>query len=817
MFNINISTFYYLVGGFTLILGFLIIFITVFLIKKHQQRIRLRLSLDYILLLVELPRYLQTQYQQEPRLKIIEELTTFENFLSSLSKIKNPIIFETATPHFGEEIFFYTAVHKNDVEFFKKTLIGFWPGAEVIYVKEDYNIFNPTGFSLGSVVTLKNHNYLPIKTYQQIALSNVDPLDAFLSAFTKLSKEGEGLAYQIIISPLSSSENKKIFSVIKKLREGKSLKESLESTNLLKDILKTLAEAILVKSEKAKQEEEKEKLKPKPIEENAIKNLEQKANKPLFKVNIRLVVSANDEIAADRILSSLETPFHQFVNPGFNEFSIYRYKGNNLKRLFYEFSFRIFNPKESIILNTEEIATIFHFPTSYTKNPLIHWLLAKSAPAPANLPTEGVILGENIYQGNKAVVRITRNDRRRHLYVIGQTGTGKTTLLKNIAEQDLKNGDGLCFLDPHGDVAQEILGLIPKERIEDVIYFNPGDTRRPIGFNILEYSKERPEDKTFIINSLIEIISKIYNLELTGGPMFEQYLRNALLLIMDNPDWGHTLLDVSRVFTDENFREELLSQCTNYPVIEFWKKQAERITYGEFTIENMTTWITSKLNPFITNDFIRPIVAQPKSAINFREVMDKGKILIINLSKGTIGETSAYLMGMMIITKILLSAYSRVDTPEEERRDFYLFIDEFQNFAFQGVASILSEARKYRLSMVLAHQYIKQLPEQIASAVFGNIGTIISFRVGIEDAEFLERQFAPIFNKFDLVNIPNYNAYVKLLIQGTVSPAFNIKTLPPSKPNKELAQKIIELSMLKYGKPKEEIEKEIREKYENLV
>ena len=795
-------------------LGLVIIFLVIYFINKHKEKIKLNLSLNYSLLLIELPKFIASP-TSDSKMRIIEELTVFENFLNSFRNIKNPIIFEIATPHYGEEIFFYAAVPRKETEFFQKTLRGFWPGAEATIVKEDYNIFNPQGVSLGSIVSLKNHSYLPIKTYQSIALGNIDPLDSFLAAFTRLSKEGEGLAYQIILKPISESENKKILNVVKKLREGQRLTEVLESA-FWSEFFKTFKDIFIIKSEEAKKKEEEEKVKPKPLEETAIKNLEEKASKQLFQVNLRLVVSANDAGSADRILSSLEAPFYQFTNPGFNEFIIQRQKGDRLRRFFYEFSFRIFNEKQSFLLNTEEITTIFHLPTSYTKNPIIHWLLAKSAPPPPNLPTEGIVLGESVYQGNRALVRITKNDRRRHIYVIGQTGTGKTTLLKNMVQQDIRNGDGVCFIDPHGDVAEEILGLIPSERIEDVIYFNPGDTRRPIGLNVLEYNPQKPEEKTFIINTLIEIIDKLYNLQLTGGPMFEQYLRNALLLIMDDPSWGYTLLEVSKVFVDDDFRDELLSKCKNYPVIEFWKKQAERISYGEFTLENMTTWITSKLNPFITNDFLRPIIAQPKSVLNFRKIMDNQKILIVNLSKGKLGETSAYLMGMLLITKILLAAFSRIDILEEQRKDFYLYVDEFQNFAFKGVASILSEARKYRLSMVLAHQYIKQLPEEISAAVFGNVGTIISFRVGVEDAEILERQFTPVFNKTDLVNIPNYNAYLKLLINGIVADAFNIKTLPPEKPDREKIYKLIEFSMLKYGKPKEEIEAEIAKKYVNL-
>jgi hypothetical protein len=810
------SNFYYFLFGVLSVLGIGIIFLTVWLTRKHQEKVKLKLSLNYSLLLIELPRPITLQQvQTEPRIKIIEELTAFENFLANLSKIKSPIIFEIAVPHYGEEIYFYVALPKKEIDFLRKTVLGFWPGAEISLAKEDYNVFNPSGSSLASIVRLKNHSYLPIRSYKELAQANIDPLDSFLSAFNKLSKEGEGLAWQIILTPVPDSENKKILGIVKKLREGEKLSDVL-SKNIFSDILKVLEEAFIPKKEETKKKEEEEKMKPKPVEETAIKNLEFKANKPLFRLNIRLVSSSNDEITADQILSALESPFHQFTNPGFNEFYYFRPKGKYLKKVFYQFAFRLFDRRNSFLLNTEEITSFFHFPTSYIKNPIINWLSARSAPPPSNLPDEGIILGENIYQGMKSIVRITRNDRRRHLYIIGQTGTGKTTLLKNMIIQDIKNGDGVCFIDPHGDVAREILGLIPKERIDDVIYFNPGDTKRPIGLNILEYSPERPEEKTFIINTLIEIIDKLYNLQVTGGPMFEQYLRNALYLIMDDPSWGYTLLEVSKVFVDEPFREDLLRKCKNYPVIEFWTKQAPAVG-GELSLENMITWITSKLNPFILNEFVRPIIAQSKSTIDFNQIMNERKILIVNLSKGLIGETSAYLMGMLLITKILLGAFARITIPEEERKDFYLYIDEFQNFAFKGVASILAEARKYRLSMVLAHQYIKQLPEEIASAIVGNVGTVISFRIGAQDAEFLEKIFLPVFNKFDLVNIPNYNAYIKLLIYGYVSDAFNIKTFPPEPSSKELAEKVTELSMLKYGKEKEIIEKEIAEKYDNLI
>ncbi|GBD34438.1 hypothetical protein HRbin35_00158 [bacterium HR35] len=818
------NSFNYFLFGFLTGLGCFIILLTFWFLRKIRERKKINLSFNYVLLLVEIPNYSLVQFtSQEPKLKIIEEISNFENFLATLTKVKNPVIFEVALPHVGEEIFFFVAVSRKDLEYVKKMIKSFWPGSETIIYRTDYNVFNPDGYSLATLIKLKNHYYLPLKTYQQIAQSNIDPFDAFLGAYNKLSRVGEGLAYQLILQPVSSSVNKSIFEKVKALREGKKLEEVMQGSGWGDVFKKTVGEFFspqaitetLIMPEKTKKEKEEE-LKPKPIEEITIKLLEQKATKPLFKVNIRLIASSFDELSAERILTSLESAFLQFNNPPFNEINLIKPKKNKLKKIFYEFAFRLFNEKEAVILNTEEIASIFHFPISYNKNPLIHWLKARSAPPPPNLPREGIILGKNNYEGLEVFVRIKRDDRRRHMYVIGQTGTGKTTLLKNMIEQDIKNGEGVCFIDPHGDVAQEILGLIPKERIDDVVYFNPPDTKQPIGFNILEYDKNRPEDKTRIINMIIEIIGKIYNLEMTGGPLFEQYLRNSLLLLMDNPDWGHTLLDVSRVFVDEGFREDLLSKCKNYPVVEFWREQATR-AQRELSLDEMITWVTSKLNPFTTNDYIRPIICQPKSTIDFRDIMDNKKIFIANLPKGVLGETSAYIMGMLLITKILIAAFARGEIPESERKDFYLYIDEFQNFAFKGVASILAEARKYRLNMIFAHQYIKQVPEDIINAVFGNVGTIISFRVGPEDAEFLERKFAPVFSKFDFVNLPNYHAYISLLIDGYPSKPFSLQTIPPNKPNLQQIDLIAELSRVKYGTPKEEIEKFLETKYGYVI
>ena len=362
-------------------------------------------------------------------------------------------------------------------------------------------------------------------------------------------------------------------------------------------------------------------------------------------------------------------------------------------------------------------------------------------------------------------------------------------------------------------MVEDILGCIPKERTEDVILFDPSNTQKPIGLNLLEYDQNYPDQKTFVINEMIKIFDKLYDLKATGGPMFEQYMRNAMLLIMDDPSSGSTLIEISKVLADAEFRKYKLSKCKNYIVSNFWKKEAEKAG-GEAALANMVPYITSKLNQFISNDTMRPIIGQQKSSINFRKIMDDRKILLVNLSKGRIGETNAYLLGLVLVGKILVSSLSRTDIPQEERKDFYLYIDEFQNFTTDSISTILSEARKYRLCLSITHQFLGQLPEEIQKSVFGNVGTLVSFRIGPEDAEFITKQFAPVFSESDLISIDNYNAYIKLMIRGAVSKGFNMTTYPPSKGQADIAEALKKLSMLKYGQDKEVVEREIMERSE---
>jgi len=446
-------------------------------------------------------------------------------------------------------------------------------------------------------------------------------------------------------------------------------------------------------------------------------------------------------------------------------------------------------------------------------------LLSKRAPAPVNIPTEGILLGKNIYRNVTTDIRIARDDRRRHMYMIGRTGSGKSELLKNMAIQDIKNGEGLCLIDPHGDLVEGILEHIPKERAEDVILFEPFDTDRPVGLNILEVRSE--EQKDFAVQEMISIFYKLVTDPSMLGPMFEHNMRNAMLTLMADQEHPGTIVDIPRIFTDTEFQKYKVSKVKDLVVRNFWEKEMAKTS--DFHKSEMLGYLISKVGRFVENATMRNIIGQAKSGFDFRDIMDNGKILLVNLAKGKTGEINAKLLGLILVSKIQMAALSRSDIPrEEDRRDFYLYVDEFQNFITDAFSSILSEARKYRLNLVIAHQYLGQLEQQagaqgagskdIRDAVFGNAGTEICFRIGVEDAETMAKEFSPVFSDFDLVNIDRFNAYVKLMINGTASKPFNMQTMPPPQGGqRDMASSIRELSRLKYGRLREDVEAEILE------
>jgi len=732
----------------------------------------------------------------------LKEINLSEQLFSTLSSIKIPFTFEVAVKNIGEEINFFLSVPRPQVDFAKRAVQGLFLDAKVDEVP-DYTIFQPHGTAVAGYLVADKTYYLPITTYGE---AQADLFGPILSTLSRVQESDEGLALQFVVQPANDNTKKSLTSALEQLKKGEKFSKVASAGDLtIKEVYKVLTDS------GAKDGEKKEV----SLDEEMIKAVGLKLSKPLFAINVRIITSSVDLNRAEDLFLSIASAFSKFSSPIRNSFKIVKPK--NTRSLIFNYVFREFDRKQQLILNTEELASIFHLPTATTDVPNVTWLKVKESAPPEVLPTEGLRLGQSVFRGSTKDIRITDDDRRRHLYLVGQTGTGKSVMLQNLALQDMQNGKGLCVIDPHGDLIDKLLSFVPKERLDDVIVFDPGDRERPIGLNMLEYDFNRPEEKTFIINELLSIFNQLFDKQ-TMGPMFERYLRGALLLLMEdvNTPGGEpaTLMEIPRVFTDEEFRKRKLARSTNQQVIDFWTKEVVKTT-GDQGLGNFAPYISSKFDSFISNDYIRPIIGQPKSSFDFRRTMDDGKIILVNLSKGKIGDISSSLLGMVIVGKILKAALSRVDMNEQSRRDFYLYIDEFQNYTTDSIAVILSEARKYRLNLTIAHQFIAQLTDNIREAVFGNVGNMVTFRIGVKDAESLAKFYSPVFNEKDLISIENLNAFVKILIKGEPATPFNIKFTWATGGSKELAEGLKELSRLRYGQDLATIETDIQNRLRN--
>lgn len=746
-------------------------------------------SLDYKLLSIRIPLS-----EDKEKKDLAKELAVSEQLFASLINLGSHFTLEVAVHNNGEEINFYVSVPESKAEFVARQIQGLYLHSRVDEVT-DYTIFSSSGTALGATLTLQDNYILPLRTY---ADAGVDTFSQVISNLSKLSEIGEGASVQVVVRPAPTSAKKKIAEAIVSLKHGEKPSHILKSSFIV-DAAKDL-----IKGE-SKKDDNKQII----VDDEAVKALNSKLSKPLFSVNIRILAAGEDKQRAESILLSVAGAYAGTTAPMRNELVINQPR--NLKKLLYQYTFREFDMDNVLILNSEELSSLFHFPTGESALPRLNVLRAKESAPPTNLPESGTVIGESIFRGESRLVRLLPDDRRRHLYVIGQTGTGKSYLMLNMAIQDMEDGNGMCVIDPHGELVNDILERVPANRAQDVIVFDPGDLSEPLGLNMLEYDVNKPEQKTFIVNEIQAIFNRLFAKE-TMGPMFEQYMRNTLLLLMgDAQNEGgqrFTLMEVPRVMTDPIFRARLLERCKDVAVVDFWTKEAAK-TSGETSMANMAPYITTKFGNFTTNEYVRPIIGQEKSAFNFRSVMDDKKILLVNLSKGKIGDINAGLIGMIVTTRILMAALSRVDQDQSTRSDFYFYIDEFQNFTTDSISTILSEARKYRLNLTLAHQFIAQLEDKIRESVFGNVGSMVAFRVGEPDTEKLEKQFAPEFSAKDLIGIENRNAVAKILIKGEPSRPFNIKTMQTRRGSPELREKIRELSRLSFGLDRASIEEAI--------
>lgn len=739
-----------------------------FIFFRHRNREER--SLDSVLLEVAVPR------DNEVKIDAAEQLFAS---LYSIKKggwkqrfdVQDVISFEIVARK--EDIRFYVWCPRRLRDLVEKQIHGAYTDADIKVVPE-YNIFSTSGKVAYSSLQLRAPSFNPIKIYKDLA---TDPLSSITSALAKMGDD-EGVAIQFLLSP-ADNEWKKI---------GKSY---------------------LSRTKKAEADPEKASFKTDAKTMEAINN---KLGKPGFETTVRVVISSTSEESAKIHLNNIKSAFEQFSG------DINGFKGRKIRdkgRFVNDFLYRyhpMFNllGNNKMVLNSEELATIFHFPNKQLTTPHIFWLNAKRAPAPAQIPTSGLYVGMSSYRGVKRPVYFSDDDRRRHMYIIGKTGTGKTELLKDLIMQDIRAGKGLCFMDPHGDAVQDVLKMIPPERAEDVIYFNPADTDRPMGLNLLEAKTE--DQKHFVATSVINMMYKLYDPYKTGiiGPRFEHAVRNAILTAFAQP--GATFVEVVRILTDPSFVQELLPKIEDPVVRRYWTDQIAQTS--DFHKSEVLDYIVSKFGRFVTNAMIRDIIGQSQSAFNIRSVMDESKILLVNLAKGELGEENSNFLGLILVPRLLMAAMSRADIPEDQRKDFYLYVDEFQNFATPDFAQILSEARKYKLNLCVANQFIGQVDEEIKNAVFGNVGTLATFRVGVTDANYLAREFQPVFDEDDLLNIERFHVYIKTIVSNEPVPPFSVDLTKDISKEKDIksdrvSEIIKEMSRLKYGRDRTLVETEI--------
>jgi Helicase HerA, central domain/TraM recognition site of TraD and TraG len=747
-----------------------------------------------------------------------------------------------------QKIKFLIVCTEKTADVVEKQILSIYHKADIVRFK-NYQFFQPGAITLTQELTLASNYSLPFRTYR---LMEKDPLNSISNALSGLNPD-ESAALQIVITPTNNKTwQGKSRKFAAKIQQGQSPESVMKAnpavgTTVFNNVGYIGREIVSIFKPKNKDEDKPEPKDRKidltgktqaiqltPQQQEIIKQLESKASRPGFVTTIRVIAAAASKTRAQMILDSIIPAFQIFDIRPFN--GIVRSKRKQPKDELLNFILRAPNPSANIILNTEELISLWHLPSYQVQNPYINWLASKRPSIPLGIPAKDIttmFMGMAKSGSQSKEVNVKMEDRFRHNYILGGTGSGKSVLMTQMILQDIQMGNGVCVVDPHGETIDDLLLRMPKERQDDVIIFSPSFTDFPLGLNLLEYDRLQPSQRTTMIDTLFSIWDKLYDLKATGGPMFESYMTNAMRLVMSHEASGSTLMEIPKVLTNEDYRAFKLAMCDDQQVRDFWEKEAQKAG-GDAALENMVPYITSKLNKFVTNDFIRPMIGQQKSAINFRLAMDTKKIVLLKLEKGLIGEQSAYLLGMVVIGNLLNAGMGRNDgkrynedgttTPilASERPPFFIYIDEMQNFLFDAIPKALEEVRKYKVGLTLAHQFVKQVinkgDERIKDSILANCASKYIFRCNAEDAELLSKEFSPILSVPDLINPEKFTCNAILLLDGQKSTPFNIAP-PALSPNIDVAYRdeLINITKQRYGKSIASIEADIRDRVEKFM
>ena len=756
---------------------------------------------EHCLLMLEVPRTNdKKELAAEQMLAALHGILRSRRELRLSGTLQEHISLEIAA--IGQRIRFYIWTPKHLQAFVEGQIYAQYPTAQIFEQQEDYSDRQLSQSVIHSTeLSLIDNETIPIKTFPSF---EVDPLAAITATLAKLDKEDEEMWIQIMARPIGDDWHRRGAKMVQRIKGGQGLLNGAGGATLAYagEVLAALirpptatgrapgtAESELSERDKTR-----------------IKAIEEKGTKLGYQVKIRLLYAGHDQHTARLRMQALVGAFKQFNTTNLNGFEA---KGSTFSRdrqLEYQTRFFIDN---GFILNIEELASLFHLPHTSVETPNILWATTKTAEPPPNLPVSAPgnesdisLFGVTNFRGDNTIFGLLRSDRGRHVYILGQTGTGKSGALELLTLSDIYYDQGFAVIDPHGDYAQHVLSFIPQQRIDDVVYFNPADTDYPIGFNPLEVTD--PSLKNHISSELVGVLKRMF--ENSWGPRLEYILRYTLLALLDYPN--STMLDITRMLTERKFREQVINHIEDPVVKTFWVN--EFASWNDKFATEAVAPVLNKVGAFTANPMIRNIIGQPRSTFNIRHIMDQGKILIVNLSRGLMGEDNAGILGAMMVTKIQLAAMGRADMPDTQRRPFYLYVDEFQNFATDSFAVILSEARKYALNLTVANQYISQMSQPVRDAVFGNVGTIICFRISPDDSPLLQKYFEPYFEAGDLIQQHNRYFVATMTIGGEKAPAFSAKTLNLPPPQINQTSQIVELSRQRYTQERPIVEELIR-------